>query len=310
MRARVVLTAAIATALAAAQPALAAFPGKNGLIAFQKIKAPSSEIYVMGPNGGRERDVTKTPRVGEGAPSFSPNGRTIAFLWAAFGTIGHQNGGIGIVNSDGTGLRHLTSANVNSDPYFPPTWSADGKRIIYEREHPVVGSLAPVQIWWISAKGGAQHQITSGNDLEVLGSPIGSELAFVHSDPNGDPNAPAQLEVTNAAGTNPRVIGEPVRISDWSPDGRRFAFEGPGLAIWTLQLNGGARTKIADAPKRDEDPAFSPDGRFVIWTNEGTHDIWIAKSDGSGGARNLSHQPGFEKDPTWGVATKTKRKRH
>jgi Tol biopolymer transport system component len=286
-------------ALAAAPAAEAAFPGKNGLIAFQKIKAPSSEIYVMGPKGGKERDVTKTRRVSETAPAFSPNGRTIAFLWAAFGTAGHQSGGIGVVNSNGKGLRHLTSSNTDTDPYFQPTWSADGKRILYERERPVVGSLAPVQIWWVSPKGGAQHQLTNGSDLNVLASPLGQELAFVHADPNGDPNADRQLEVTNLSGGNPTVLGAGVPISDWSPDGKRFAYSGPGNAVWTQPVSGGPPTKLVDEPAQDQDPAFSPDGRFVIWTNEATHDIWIAKSDGTG-ARNLTHQPGFEKDPTWG----------
>lgn len=298
MRARSVLTVLVAT-LAAAPAADAAFPGKNGLIAFQKIKSPSSEIYVMGPKGGKERDITRTRRVSETAPAFSPNGRTIAFLWVSFGTAGHQNGGIGVINSNGTRLKHLTSGNVDNDPYFQPTWSADGKSILYERERPVVGSLAPVQIWSISPKGGAQHQVTDGSDLFVLASPLGKELAFVHADPNGDPNAPPQLEVTNLSGGNPTVLGAGIPISDWSPDGKRFVYSGPGNAIWTLPVGGGAPTKLADEPAQDQDPAFSPDGRFVIWTNEATHDIWIAKSDGSG-ARNLTHQPGFEKDPTWG----------
>jgi Tol biopolymer transport system component len=309
VRARIVLTAAITAALAAAAPALGAFPGKNGLIAFQKIKTPSSEIYVMGPKGGKERDITNTPRVVETTPAFSPNGRTIAFLWVSFGTSGHQNGGIGVVNSNGTGLKHLTSGNVDTDPYFGPTWSADGRSILYEREKPVVGSLAPVTIWSISPKGGAQRQVTNGSDLFVLASPLGKELAFVHADPNGDPNAPRQLEVTNLSGGNPTVVGAGVAISDWSPDGKRFVYGGPQNAIWTRPVDGGTPTKLVDEPARDEDPAFSPDGRFVIWTNEATHDIWIAKSDGSG-ARNLTHQPGFEKDPTWGKAAKIKHKHH
>ncbi|HEX6459740.1 MAG TPA: hypothetical protein VF032_12540 [Thermoleophilaceae bacterium] len=298
MRARSVLTVTL-LALTAAPAANAAFPGKNGLIAFQKIKSPSSEIYVMGPKGGKERDITRTRRVSETSPAFSPNGRTIAFLWVSFGTVNHQNGGIGVVNSNGTGLKHLTSGDVNTDPYFAPTWSANGKSILYEREKPVVGSLAPVTIWSISPKGGAQHQVTSGSDLFVLASPLGKQLAFVHADPNGDPNAPRQLELTNLSGGGPTVLGPGVPISDWSPDGRRFVYSGPGNAIWTLPVAGGAPTKLADEPAQDQDPAFSPDGRFVIWTNEATHDIWIAKADGSG-ARNLTHQPGFEKHPTWG----------
>jgi hypothetical protein len=44
VRAPIVLTASVAAVLAAAPQGHAAFPGKNGLIAFQKIKAPLAMI--------------------------------------------------------------------------------------------------------------------------------------------------------------------------------------------------------------------------------------------------------------------------
>jgi TolB protein len=263
---------------------------------------------VIGPNGGKERDVTKTPRASESAPSFSPNGRTIAFVWVSFGTAGHQKNGIGVVNSDGTRLKHLTTSNSESDPVYQPTWSADGKTIYFERLVAPIGQFLPAAVFSIPAKGGAQHQVTGGNDLNVLASPLGGELAFVHSDLT-QANVVEQLEITSLSGGNPKVVAGQIPVSDWSPDAKRFVYSGPGNSIWTVPADGGAPTEVADRPTRDEDPAFSPDGRFIVWTNEGTHDLWVGNSNG-GGLRNLTHQPGFEKDPSWGVAAKRKHEHH
>lgn len=306
MRARTVTTLLAAGILAtiAAPAAHAAFPGKNGLIAFQKSKGPNEEIYVIGPNGGKERDVTNTRKFGESSPSFSPNGRTIAFLWFGPGSPTEQKGGIGIINSDGSGMKHLTAGNIVKAPIFSPTWSADGKAIYYVRDIPVPGQqYIPGTIWSISAGGGTQHQVTTGSDGDVLASPLGGELAFIHTEVSED--STTQFVITDLAGANPRTViaDHPSLISDWSPDAKRFVYQGRGRAVWTLPVDGGPPTEIANGPKQDEDPAFSPDGRFVVWSNEGTHDLWIGNSNG-GGAHVLAHHPGFAKDPTWGRAPK------
>jgi hypothetical protein len=65
----------------------------------------------------------------------------------------------------------------------------------------------------------------------------------------------------------------------------------------------GTPTQIGKGPRRDRDPAYSPDGRFVIWSNAGAHDLWIANARG-GGAQVFTHQPGWAKDPSWGPAPK------
>ena len=59
-----ILIASLAASLAAAPAALAAFPGRNGLIAFQKSKGGLyKDLYVMQPNGKHQRDITNTPKV-------------------------------------------------------------------------------------------------------------------------------------------------------------------------------------------------------------------------------------------------------
>lgn len=305
MRARIVLTALVA-ALAAAPAAHAAFPGKNGLIAFQKSKNGRSDIWVIGAKGGKERDLTKTPAIFETAPSFSPNGRTIAFYWlSSESTRAGQKNGIGIVNSDGTRLRTLTSGNMASDFYERPAWTADGKNIVYTRSHNDANGEPVNATWTVSAHGGAQRQITPDHTLDAITSPIGRQLVYLEFNPAGDDF----LKLTDASGANPVTIGGPPNMTDFSPDGQRLVYDHESKILVRSISPGATPTQVADEGANDLDPAFSPDGRFLVWSNEGTHDLWVANSNG-GGARNLTHQPGFEKDPSWGRAAKSKRKHH
>jgi Tol biopolymer transport system component len=294
VRARIVLTAAIA-ALAAAPNALAAFPGKNGLIAYTQIKHFSPDIWVVGPKGGKGRDITRTRRVREVSPSFSPNGRTIAFYWT------NQSGikqGIGTVGSNGKGLRHLTTGNGTSDFYGAPSWSADGKSILYTRGHNDANGEPVFEIWSIPAGGGAQRRlIGDGQPRLSVTSPIGPQLAYLTVDPLGQ--GEDVLQTSDYNGANAVRVGGQAPVSDWSPDGKRFVYIAH-LAVTTRAADGsGSPLQIAKGPRRDEDPSYSPDGRFVIWSNEATHDLWIANA-GGGGAHVFTHQPGFAKEPSWG----------
>src|ERR1700755_1131715 len=98
----------LAGVMVAAPAAEAAFPGRDGLIAFAQVKNFSSDIWVVGPKGRKGPDITRTRTFHESAPSFAPNGRTIAFYWT---NRGGTTQGIGVVGSNGRGLRHLASGN-------------------------------------------------------------------------------------------------------------------------------------------------------------------------------------------------------
>jgi Tol biopolymer transport system component len=77
--------------------------------------------------------------------------------------------------------------------------------------------------------------------------------------------------------------------------------------IYTSAIDGSSEVKLADLPTVDEEPSYSPDGRWVVWTNENTHDLWLVAA-GGGRPKNLTHQAGFEHGSTWGRPVKKKRK--
>jgi Tol biopolymer transport system component len=95
--------------------AQAAFPGKNGGIAYNS----NGVIYTINPGGGGK---TKVTRDGD-EPSYSPNGKRIAYSESD----GHDYE-IYTINAGGGGKVQLTNNNTEDQE---PSYSPDGKKIVY-----------------------------------------------------------------------------------------------------------------------------------------------------------------------------------
>jgi dipeptidyl aminopeptidase/acylaminoacyl peptidase len=80
----------------------------------------------------------------------------------------------------------------------------------------------------------------------------------------------------------------------WSPDGTRLAFvsnrtgkeyeENRNTDVWVISAEGGPLTKISDHDESDNQPRWSPDGKWIAFTGE-VHDrdhpkIWLAPATG------------------------------
>jgi Tol biopolymer transport system component len=109
----VMVAAAVACAvaiLAISQKSEAAFPGKNGRIAFEGYRdtgtgGSSAEIITVSPDGTGMKQLTSAS--GSGNPTFSPDGEKIAYA-ASYGA---GTRGIYVMNRYGNAKKALTNSN-------------------------------------------------------------------------------------------------------------------------------------------------------------------------------------------------------
>ncbi|MBN1894665.1 PD40 domain-containing protein, partial [bacterium] len=117
------------------------------------------------------QDLVSMDRISE--PQVSPDGKQAVFVLRR--TDLEQNKGIRhlwLVNTDGTGLRRLTSQGPGD---FNPQWSADGESVYF-----LSSRSGTVQVWRIMPLGGEAVQVTdlpldAGN---LLLSPDGKRMAL------------------------------------------------------------------------------------------------------------------------------------
>jgi hypothetical protein len=181
------------------EPAGAAFPGKNGKIAFQC----GAEICTMNPNG-QGVDTLTNNSVGDFAPAWSADGNKIAFG----STSDEAKGEIYTMNANGQGVDRLTN---NSAGAADPNWSPGGGKIAFVS----TGTNNSSDIFTMSANGQGVDNLTKNPGLDEwpAWSPDGNKIAF-HSERSGD----SLIYTINATGQGLDTLTNKSSSSpDWQP---------------------------------------------------------------------------------------------
>jgi TolB protein len=277
----------------------AAFPGRDGLIAFTRsVGSKPGQIYVVRPSGHGMRRLTHR-RGGAGAAAWSPDGRRIAFSAAGRRSPVHV-----FVKRLGGGVRQITHGE---HAYSHPTWSPDGRRIAAVRGHRARDGQYYESLVVMRANGSRRHVVYAGGRLSTshpAWSPDGESIAFVHTDidlQGADPN----LYVVPAAGGPARLITGfgSQEHPDWSPDGGLIAYTwGFGLGPDDIRVvrpdgtNDGPVTDDISVP--DGWPAWAPSGRRLAISRLGR--IWTVAADGSGLTQVTDGRAiASDSDPSW-----------
>jgi dipeptidyl aminopeptidase/acylaminoacyl peptidase len=150
-----VLVACAAALLALSEEAEATFPGKNGRIAYSGFGGGTDTgIYTINPDGSGKTRIP-APRVsGEAEPSYSPDGKKIAYL--GYDGNDYEIYTIKVGGGDKTRVTNNTSDEAS------PSYSPDGKKIAYEcfKALATDNEKFDPQICTIKAGGGDKTQIT------------------------------------------------------------------------------------------------------------------------------------------------------
>ncbi len=92
----------------------------------------NTDIYVTDPAGGAPRRLTRTARLFEEAPAWSPDGSRIAFARLTFQTQFDGKESIYVMNRDGTGERLVLAHQHFADGPYSLSWSPNGRTIAFE----------------------------------------------------------------------------------------------------------------------------------------------------------------------------------
>jgi TolB protein len=241
----------------------AAFPGKNGKIAFQSNRGDRApEIVTMNANGDNKTQLTNN-RVSDFDPAFSPNGKKIAFA------SGSESLDIFTMSATGTNKKKVTTSTSFD---FDPAWSPDGTRIAFTRVTP----NSDLKIYVMKAARESetnrpQRLTTSGSgvfEYAPAWSPNGTRIAFA-SNPNGAFEGDFDLFSIRPDGSGrTRLTTTSIGNSPaWSPDGTKIAFSGKQGAdrpwwIFVMKAAPESETnrpkRLTGSPRGDIEPDWQP----------------------------------------------------
>lgn len=320
MLTRALLCAACALAVTAT-PAHATFPGQNGKIVFTHFPDPedegTSDIYTISPNGRHLRNLTPGSPAADDYPSWSADGRKIAFWSTRTGpdnpivpTLGRADQEIFVMNADGSGLRQLT---YNTGDDGGPAWSPNGDRLVFHR---FLDDDSPADLWTVRVNGTGERNLTRSPRISErygVWSPDGREIVIMRRNLEGT-NDTNDIYTIRPDGSHLTALintRDDEASPDWSPDGKRIVFHAAPFQadptqpfgnadIYVMPRDGGSPptrlTTGGGQPDGDSsfNPAWSPDGRKIVF-NRG--ELFTMRADGS---RQKRVRPGFDgHHPDW-----------
>jgi TolB protein len=67
-----------------------------------------------------------------------------------------------------------------------------------------------------------------------------------------------------------------------------------------MRADGGRQRRLTRSPAEEIEPAYSPDGRWVLFSSDrtGNKDVFVMRPDGSG-LRNLTRHPSDDWATSW-----------
>ena len=276
----------------------------------QKIAYASKNrggIWIISALGGTPKQLTD---VGT-RPVWSSDGSVIAYQSGEMGEVFVSRtlppSTIWIIPSQGGVARQVTKPGNPAGGHASPSWSPDGKRIVFETSDFIFSS-----VWSIGSEGGEPTKIVSRGNAPIY-APDGQHVYFLNT--HGDSGL-SRIQVSPSG----EPVGDPVSVLpigsgislaniSISADGQKIVYNAIRISsnLWTVLLDsvsGDAKPPApftSDTSQRNNLVRFSPDGRKVAlnrWRPGTSADIWIADADGKN-LTQLTNNPATDSQASW-----------
>jgi serine/threonine protein kinase len=261
-------------------------------------------LYLLMIETGEKRRMTFPPEkmAGDSGPSFSPDGRALAFSRSV--DVGISDLCLLTISEALKPVGEPKRLTFSNRDTVNPVWTPNGQEVILSS-----GYFNSRNLWRIATSGSSQPQrlASVGEDGSGLAiSRLGNRLAYSRRiyDTNiwrlelPVPNARPSLPVTFISST--RMDTEP----QFSPDGKKIAFCSDRFGsteIWVCDSDGLNAVELTSfGGARSTTPRWSPGGEYITFdsTAEGQFDIYTVNVNG-GKPRRLTTDPSNDGNPSW-----------
>jgi len=254
------------------------------LIVFASDRAANTnaQIYAVSAVGGPTRNLSRTPKIANGSPLPSPDGKRLLFVAAPI-----ETPRVSVSRADGSGRRRLAEGDE-------PSWSPDGKLIAFFAEGDLQTRLKIVPVAGGNVRTVAVGDHSAWSRTRGL---IAYDLGVIYvAQPTG-----ARARVV----ARPRDPGDSYSNPAWSRDGRRLAFirthdcaprdcETYSIVVAAL---GGRPRELQLTNASPDAPAWSPDASRLAYVTDGG-DLALVGTSG-GRSRIVFGGPGSQSGPDW-----------
>ena len=287
------------TALTSGPDDYARFAPDGSTILFSRTVGSLTSLYKMPIAGGAEAKVVDDALDGD----WAPDGRKIVFVRSSSkGPL--LSAAVWTVGTDAQAAAELAQS-VNGS-LKQPRWSPDGHTIAAVQSFIQAGS--PTAIFVVDAESGRSHTIgaTSGGFaiLSIAWNGSGNDLLYSQAE---------SVSLTGAAGriVQQNLVSGGTQTLFWSPyAGLIFDVAGPGTIVFgtgsprqnvrEVALRGGSAKSrwLTRGNSTDRQPAYSPDGEWVIFSSNqsGNLDLWEVSTK-TGASHRVTDDPAEDWDP-------------
>jgi Tol biopolymer transport system component/DNA-binding winged helix-turn-helix (wHTH) protein len=260
--------------------------------------ANSATIWIVPARGGAARQVTKpgAPPGGHLSPTWSPDGRRIAFLGA-----------------DMNSMQIWSVAVEGGEPVqLSPNGTGDKADVLYAPDGESLYFTMGMMLGVIRVDPATGERIGRGAVVADLGSTVfrhpavsadGHKIAFsawtVKSNVASVPISTKTHEATGLPVALTNDLSSRNGLTAFSPDGRKIAYtsmrRGLGYQLWLMDADGGNKTQLSSNQQAAYAPSWTPSGEEVLFESmRGGSQTLSSIAVGSGKERTRAQGEGLE----------------